>query len=45
MAEADNLDVARALIDLWNAGDVDGVVGLYTEDAAMIAGAGMARPG
>ena len=38
MAEADNLDVARALIDLWNAGDVDGVVGLYTEDAAMIAG-------
>jgi ketosteroid isomerase-like protein len=39
MAEADNLDVARALVDRWNAGDIDGVVGLYTEDAAMIAGA------
>jgi ketosteroid isomerase-like protein len=38
MAEADKLDVARSLIDLWNAGDVEGVVNLYTEDAAMIAG-------
>ncbi|MET0835714.1 MAG: nuclear transport factor 2 family protein [Thermoleophilaceae bacterium] len=38
MAEADNLQLARDLIDLWNAGDIEGVVGLYTEDAAMIAG-------
>jgi ketosteroid isomerase-like protein len=39
MAEADNLDLARRLVALWNAGDIDGVVDLYTEDAAMIAGA------
>jgi ketosteroid isomerase-like protein len=38
MAEADKLDVARSLVDLWNAGDIEGVVNLYTEDAAMIAG-------
>jgi ketosteroid isomerase-like protein len=38
MAEADNLDTARRLVELWNAGDIEGVVGLYTEDAAMIAG-------
>jgi ketosteroid isomerase-like protein len=38
MAEADNLDLARSLIDLWNAGDIEGVVDLYTDDAAMIAG-------
>ena len=38
MAEADNLQLARDLIDLWNAGDIEGIVGLYTEDAAMIAG-------
>jgi ketosteroid isomerase-like protein len=38
MAEADNVDLARSLVELWNAGDIDGVVDLYTEDAAMIAG-------
>jgi ketosteroid isomerase-like protein len=38
MAEPDNVDLARTLVELWNAGDIDGVVDLYTEDAAMIAG-------
>ena len=38
MAVADNVDLARRLVELWNAGDVDAVVALYTEDAAMIAG-------
>jgi SnoaL-like domain len=38
MAEADNLQLARDLIDLWNAGDIEGIVALYTEDAAMFAG-------
>ena len=38
MAEAENLELARLLIERWNAGDVDGVVDLYAEDAAMYAG-------
>ena len=38
MADADNVDLARSLVELWNAGDIDAVVDLYTEDAAMIAG-------
>lgn len=38
MAQADNLKLARDLIDLWNAGDIEGIVALFTEDAAMIAG-------
>ena len=38
MAETDNVDLARSLVELWNAGDIDGVVELYTEDAAMVAG-------
>jgi ketosteroid isomerase-like protein len=38
MADADNVDLARTLVDLWNAGDIEGVVELYTEDAEMIAG-------
>jgi ketosteroid isomerase-like protein len=39
MADADNVDLTRRLVELWNAGDVDAVVDLFTEDAAMIAGA------
>ncbi len=38
MAEAENLRLARTLMERWNAGDVERVVELYTEDATMIAG-------
>jgi ketosteroid isomerase-like protein len=31
-------DLARLLIERWNAGDVDGVLDLYTEDATMHSG-------
>jgi len=31
-------DVIHELVRRWNAGDVDGVVDLYTEDAVMVAG-------
>jgi ketosteroid isomerase-like protein len=38
MADEDNLDLARLLIDRWNQGDLDAVVDLFAEDAAMYAG-------
>jgi ketosteroid isomerase-like protein len=31
-------DLARLLIERWNAGDVEGVLDLYTEDASMHSG-------
>jgi uncharacterized protein (TIGR02246 family) len=33
-----NADVIRELARRWNAGDVDGVLELYTEDAVMLSG-------
>jgi ketosteroid isomerase-like protein len=33
-----NADVIRQLADRWNAGDIDGVVELYTEDAVLVNG-------
>jgi ketosteroid isomerase-like protein len=38
MADDENLELARLLMERWNAGDVDGVVELYAADAAMYAG-------
>ena len=38
MTETEPAAVAQQLIERWNAGDVDGVVELYSEDAAMYAG-------
>jgi ketosteroid isomerase-like protein len=34
----DNADLIRQLAERWNAGDLDGVVELYTEDAVMVSG-------
>ena len=31
-------DLARTLVERWNAGDIDGVVDLYTDDTVMYAG-------
>jgi ketosteroid isomerase-like protein len=36
----DNADLIRLLAERWNAGDLDGVVELYTEDAVIISGPG-----
>ncbi len=36
--DSDHLSLARELIERWNAGDVDGVLDLYAEDAAMYSG-------
>jgi ketosteroid isomerase-like protein len=38
MADEDKLEFARLLIERWNRGDVDAVVDLFAEDAAMYAG-------
>ena len=38
MTETEPAAVAQQLIERWNAGDVEGVVELYSEDAAMYAG-------
>jgi ketosteroid isomerase-like protein len=35
----DNADVIRQLADRWNAGDIDGAVDLYAEDAVSVTGA------
>jgi uncharacterized protein (TIGR02246 family) len=35
----ENADVIRELAKRWNAGDVEGVLELFTEDAVMLAGA------
>jgi ketosteroid isomerase-like protein len=34
----DDADLIRQLAERWNAGDLDGVVDLYTEDAVMVSG-------
>ena len=34
-----NLDVIRELVERWNAGDVEGVMELFAEDAVMYSGA------
>jgi ketosteroid isomerase-like protein len=36
---ADNADLIRQLAERWNAGDIDGAVELYTEDAVVRSGA------
>jgi len=33
-----NIDVIRQLAERWNAGDVDGALELYTEDAVAVSG-------
>ncbi len=38
MTENDHPAIAQQLIARWNAGDIEGVVELYTEDTAMYAG-------
>ena len=35
MPDSDHLALARKLIERWNAGDVDGVLDLYADDAVM----------
>jgi ketosteroid isomerase-like protein len=34
----DNAELIRQLAERWNAGDLDGVVELYTEDATIVSG-------
>jgi ketosteroid isomerase-like protein len=34
----DNAELIRQLAERWNAGDIDGVVELYTEDAVIVSG-------
>jgi ketosteroid isomerase-like protein len=38
MSEHEHLAIVRPLIERWNAGDIDGVVELYTEDTVMYPG-------
>ena len=38
MNEQEHQHLARRMIERWNAGDVDGVIELYTEDISMHAG-------
>jgi ketosteroid isomerase-like protein len=38
MPDPNHLALANQLIDRWNAGDVDGVIELYTDDAVMRSG-------
>ena len=38
MNENEHAAIVHQLIERWNAGDIDGVVELYTEDIAMYAG-------
>ena len=38
MMDNQHAAIAKELIERWNAGDIDGVVELYTEDTAMYAG-------
>ena len=35
MSEHENLEIARMAMERWNSGDLDGVLGLYAEEAAM----------
>jgi ketosteroid isomerase-like protein len=35
MSEQENLAIARLAMDRWNSGDLDGVLDLYAEEAAM----------
>jgi ketosteroid isomerase-like protein len=35
MSEQENLEIARLAMERWNSGDLDGVLDLYAEEAAM----------
>lgn len=38
MPEQDNLDIARLVVERWNANDLDGALELYADDAVMLSG-------
>ena len=44
MAAQDNLQIVRLVVERWNAGDLDGTLELYAEDAVMLSGPDWPEP-